>query len=94
MCLVSGVQATKINNLCLNGNAVVDAKISFSRLAQRKKAEFMFINEHFFRKRNDENGVFGQTLSTVNFNKFPGIVVFGVADNLVSLVFNCGVFFT
>lgn len=44
-----------------------DAKGSVSRLAQRKKSEVrQLADEHFFCKRNDENGVFAQTGHTIS----------------------------
>ena len=37
-------------------------KVQFRGLCSEKKAQFILINELFFRKRNEENGLFGQTL--------------------------------
>jgi hypothetical protein len=39
-------------------------KAPFSRLAKTEKAEFTHVNEHFSGKRNEENGVFLQRLSS------------------------------
>ena len=40
-----------------------DTKTQFRGLCSDKKCEFICINEHFFRKRNEENGLFAQTLT-------------------------------
>ena len=37
-------------------------KVQFRGLCSEKKAQFILINELFFRKHNEENGLFGQTL--------------------------------
>ena len=39
-----------------------DEKTSISRLAKAEKAEFTGVNEHFSDERNEEIGVFAQTL--------------------------------
>jgi hypothetical protein len=44
---------------------VCKKKMSSSRLAKRQKAEFTEVIEHFWRKRNEEIGVFLQTI--INF---------------------------
>ncbi len=38
------------------------SEFSFSRLVKSKKTEFTDVIEHFFDKRNEENGHYGQTL--------------------------------
>jgi hypothetical protein len=44
---------------------VCKKKTTSSRLVQRQKAQFTCVNEHFCRKRNEEIGVFLQTLIMV-----------------------------
>ena len=42
-----------------------DSESSFSRLVQLEKCEFTGVNDHFESKRNEENGLYGQTLITM-----------------------------
>jgi len=51
-------------------------KVQFRGLRNEKDAEFIFINEHFFRKRNDENGLFEQTLIRSKQTMYIGVYFF------------------
>ena len=39
-----------------------DAESSISRLVQPEKCQFTFVNDHFEGKRNEDSGLYGQTL--------------------------------
>ena len=52
--------------ISLSIKSVFGSECSFSRLAKSQKAQFTFVNEHFFVKRNEENGLYGQTLINLN----------------------------
>ena len=45
--------------VCLLSQCLVQ-NVRFQGLS--KKGDFTFVNEHFFAKRNEENGYYGQTL--------------------------------
>jgi hypothetical protein len=51
-----------LNSACTKTN-VSDEKTSISRLAKAEKEEFTGVNEHFSDERNEEIGVFAQTLN-------------------------------
>jgi len=50
---------------------VSGSESSLSRLAKSKKAEFTGVIEHFFDKRNEDSGFYGQTLF-MNKNEWWG----------------------